>query len=96
MASQRNGTTYIGVTSDLVGRISEHHQNFIPGFTSRYGVHRLVYYEEFGTMPDAIGREKQLKKWRRARKIELIQVDNPYWRDLWPEISGETESSETE
>ena len=88
LASQQNGTLYIGVTSDFVGRISVHKQDLIDGFTKRYGVHRLVYIEMHDTMVDAIKREKQLKAWRRAWKIELIERENPEWRDLYPELSG--------
>ena len=88
LASQRNGTLYIGVTSDFVGRISVHKQDLIDGFTKRYGVHRLVYIEMHDTMVDAIKREKQLKAWRRAWKIELIERENTEWRDLYPELSG--------
>ena len=88
LASQRNGTLYIGVTSDLIGRISLHKQNLLPGFTSRYGVHRLIYFEELGTMIEAIAREKQLKKWPRARKISLIENFNPDWREMYYEVSG--------
>lgn len=88
LASQRNGTLYIGVTSDLIGRISVHKQALLPGFTSRYGVDRLVYFEDHDTMLDAIAREKQLKKWPRVRKIALIEQFNPGWRDLYFEVSG--------
>jgi len=88
LASRRNGTLYIGVTSDFITRISEHKQDLIEGFTKRYGVHRLVHIEMFPTMDEAIAREKQLKKWSRARKIALIEEDNPDWRDLYPELSG--------
>jgi putative endonuclease len=88
LASQRNGTLYIGVTSNLIGRISIHKQNLIAGFTSRYGVHRLVYFEEHATMNDAIAREKRLKKCPRAGKIALIESCNPDWHDLYTEVSG--------
>lgn len=87
MASKRNGTLYIGVTSDLSGRVSIHRQDLIDGFTSRYGVHTLVHFEHFETMLDAIAREKSLKKWARARKIALIEACNPGWRDLADEIA---------
>jgi putative endonuclease len=82
LASQRNGTIYIGVTSDLVQRIWQHRNGAIPGFTSRYRIFRLVRYEPFGTMEHAIAREKQLKRWHRAWKINVIEQDNPEWRDL--------------
>src|SRR5262245_50701273 len=88
LASRRNGILYIGVTSDFISRISEHKQDLIEGFTKRYGVHRLVHIEFFETMNEAIAREKQLKKWSRARKIALIEQSNPDWRDLYLELSG--------
>jgi len=87
LASKRNGTLYIGVTSDLVKRAWEHKNGITGGFTKKYGVHLLVYYELFEDMNSAITREKQLKKWRRAWKIELIEKDNRDWRDLWPDIA---------
>ena len=88
LASQRNGTLYIGVTSNLVKRIWEHRNNVVEGFTKNYGVHTLVYYEQHVTMVAAIAREKQLKKWNRAWKLRLVEERNPDWRDLWPEIVG--------
>jgi putative endonuclease len=88
LASRRNGTLYIGVTSDLTGRISEHKQDLVEGFTKRYGVHDLVYTEFLPTMAEAIAREKQLKKYRRAEKIALVERANPAWRDLYTEYSG--------
>jgi len=86
LTSQRNGTLYIGVTSDLTQRIWQHKNNQVDGFSKQYGCHSLVYFEQHATMPDAILREKQMKKWNRAWKIALIEKDNPTWRDLWPEI----------
>ncbi|MEO6165234.1 MAG: GIY-YIG nuclease family protein [Candidatus Binatia bacterium] len=86
LASQRNGTTYIGVTSDLVKRAWEHKNDTVDGFTKQYGVHRLVYYELHGDMLSAITREKQLKKWNRAWKLALIEEKNSEWKDLWDEI----------
>lgn len=83
LASRRNGTLYTGVTSDLVKRAWEHRNNLVEGFTRRYGVHLLVYYELHGEMLAAIEREKRIKKWRRAWKIELIEQANPRWFDLW-------------
>ena len=83
LASARNGTLYIGVTSDLIGRMSLHIQNLPPGFTAKHGVHRLVYYEMHATMEAAIRREKQLKKWNRQWKISLIESSNPEWIDLF-------------
>jgi putative endonuclease len=88
LASGRNGTLYIGVTSDLIGRISIHKQGLIEGFARRYGVHQLVHFEFFQTMDEAIRREKQLKKWPRAKKLELVNRCNPFWRDLYSEMSG--------
>ena len=88
LASKRNGTLYIGVTSDLVRRTWEHQNKITGGFTQKYDVHRLVYYELHGDMSTALLREKQMKKWRRAWKIELIEKSNPSWKDLWPEIRG--------
>ncbi|MGE0823443.1 MAG: GIY-YIG nuclease family protein [Candidatus Binatia bacterium] len=86
LASQRNGTLYIGVTSDLVKRGWEHRHAVAEGFTKRYAVHGLVYYELHGDMTSAITREKQLKKWNRAWKLRLIEEYNPTWRDLWEDI----------
>lgn len=88
LASRRNGTLYTGVTSDLVGRIWQHKNGVSGGFTTRYGVTMLVYYEVFERIEDEIRREKAIKKWYRRWKLELIEKDNPGWRDLWPEISG--------
>ena len=88
LASKRNGTLYVGVTSDLARRLDQHRAGAVEGFTERYGVHRLVYAEFHETMPLAIAREKQMKKWRRAWKLELIERDNPDWRDLTDEIAG--------
>jgi putative endonuclease len=86
MASQRNGTLYIGVTSDLIKRVWQHKQDAVPGFTSRHAVHMLVYYQQTEEMLSAIIREKQLKKWNRAWKIRLIEEMNPYWNDLYDSI----------
>lgn len=88
LASRRNGTLYVGVTSDLLARIWQHRQHVVEGFTKRHGVNRLVWYELHGAMESAILREKRLKQWNRAWKIRLIEEANPYWRDLWPEIIG--------
>ncbi|MBI2236810.1 MAG: GIY-YIG nuclease family protein [Magnetospirillum sp.] len=85
-ASRRNGTLYVGVTSDLVRRIWEHKTDAVDGFTKKYSVHLLVYYELHETMPDAILREKQMKKWNRAWKVEMIQRFNPQWQDLYNDI----------
>jgi len=86
LASRRNGTLYIGVTSDLVKRIWEHRNDLARGFTERYTVHCLVYYELHGDMLSAIAREKQIKKWNREWKLSLIEERNPHWRDLWEDI----------
>ncbi len=86
LASKRNGTLYIGVTSDLIKRIWEHKHDLVEGFTRKYRVHVLVYFEQHDEMTEAIRRGKQLKKWNRAWKIELIEKANPEWRDLWQEI----------
>ncbi|MDO9311374.1 MAG: GIY-YIG nuclease family protein [Nitrosomonas sp.] len=91
LASQRNGTLYIGVTSNLIQRIWQHREGLAEGFTKKYGVKTLVWYEQHATMESAIAREKALKKWNRAWKLRLIEETNPQWRDLWPEINGETE-----
>jgi putative endonuclease len=88
LASRRNGTLYIGVTSDLVQRIYQHKNDLVDGFTRRYRVHSLVYYEQHDTMETVIAREKQLKKWNRAWKIQLIEAENPRWKDLWPALLG--------
>ncbi|MGD8493609.1 MAG: GIY-YIG nuclease family protein [Desulfobacterales bacterium] len=86
LASKRNGTLYIGVTSDLVRRIWEHKNNIVEGFTKRYNVHRLVWYEMHESMESAIAQEKRLKNWRRKWKLELIESNNPNWIDLYDEI----------
>lgn len=82
LASKRNGTLYIGVTSDLEKRVYEHKSGETKGFTNKYGVHTLVYFEEYGEIERAIEREKQMKKWRRRWKLELIEKNNADWRDL--------------
>ena len=86
LANKRNGTLYIGVTSHLRKRAWEHKNDLIEGFTKRYGVHRLVYYELHEDMESAINKEKQMKKWNRAWKLELIEKQNPDWKDLWEGI----------
>ncbi len=83
MASQMNGTLYIGVTKDLIRRVYEHKNNLVEGFTKEYSVHLLVYYEIHNDINNAIQREKRLKKWNRAWKIELIEKENPEWKDLY-------------
>ena len=86
LASHKNGTLYIGVTSNLVKRIYEHKNSLAEGFTKTYGVHLLVYYEVHQTMEDAIVREKQMKKWKREYKINLIEEENLSWDDLYSNI----------
>jgi putative endonuclease len=86
LASRRNGTLYVGVTRDLVKRIWEHQNDLVEGFTRRYTVHRLVYYEQHETMGSAIAREKQIKKWNREWKLELIEDRNPEWEDLYSQL----------
>lgn len=83
LASKKNGTLYIGVTSDLIKRVYEHKNDLIDGFTKKYKVHALVYYETAEDITSAITREKQLKKWNRAWKVDLIEKDNPEWIDLY-------------
>jgi len=82
LASRRNGTLYVGVTNDLGRRAGEHKEKAVPGFTRRYGVDLLVWYETYGDIKDAIAREKQLKGWNRVWKIRLIEKDNSGWNDL--------------
>ena len=86
LASGYNGTLYIGVTSNLIQRIWQHQNNLVEGFTEKYAVHFLVYYELHEQMLAAIEREKQLKKWNRQWKIDLIEKTNPAWKDLWAEL----------
>ena len=87
LASKRNGTLYIGVTNDLSRRVGEHREGLGGGFTKRYGVKMLVYYETFESIGDAIVREKVMKHWVRRWKLNAIEEFNPDWRDLWPEIA---------
>jgi putative endonuclease len=86
LASGRNGTLYVGVTSDLVKRIEEHRQKLVDGFTKEYDITNLVYFETFDDIRDAIVREKLIKGWKRKWKTELIQSINPYWRALYEDI----------
>ena len=87
LASQKRGTLYIGLTSRLSERMEEHREGAMEGFTKRYGVKRLVHLEPFMDIHEALAREKALKKWRRAWKIELIEQGNPDWRDLWFDLN---------
>ena len=88
LASRRHGTLYLGVTGDLVRRVHEHKSHTVPGFSARYGVDCLVWFETYDNPSDAIAREKALKKWRRDWKIRLIEEENPGWVDLYPGISN--------
>ena len=82
LASKKNGVLYIGVTNDIRRRVFEHKSKTVKGFTSRYNVDKLMYFEEYSDINEAIKREKQLKKWNRQWKIDLIEKDNPEWKDL--------------
>lgn len=86
LASRRNGTLYIGVSADLIRRVWQHRNDVIEGFTRRYKVHMLVWYEQHPTMDTAIRREKALKEWRRAWKLRRIESANPQWRDLYEDL----------
>jgi putative endonuclease len=87
LASSRNGTLYAGMTDDLVRRIWQHRSGAVPGFTQKYDVKQLVWYEEHQTREAAFQRERQIKKWNRGWKLELIEEANPDWRDLFDELS---------
>ncbi|MHC4570340.1 MAG: GIY-YIG nuclease family protein [Planctomycetota bacterium] len=87
LASKRNGTLYIGVTNNLLKRVHQHKEGVAEGFTQKYNVHNLVYYEVFNRIQDAITREKRMKKWERAWKVELIEKSNPNWEDLFDSLS---------
>ncbi|MDD5677729.1 MAG: GIY-YIG nuclease family protein [Kiritimatiellae bacterium] len=87
LASKRNGTLYIGITNSLIRRVYEHKNGLIKGFTKKYKVHNLVFYERFDDVKSAIRYEKQLKKWNRKWKIELIEKDNPEWKDLYEDLT---------
>ncbi len=86
LSNKRNGTLYIGATSHLVRRVFEHKSNAVDGFSKKYQTHTLVYYEQHHTMADALLREKQMKQWKRAWKIRLIEEQNPYWNDLYQNL----------
>jgi len=88
LASRRHGTLYVGVTSDLIRRLHQHRESLADGFTKRYGVKRLVWFESTSDVMAAIRREKQLKNWKREWKIALIERGNPEWKDLYPSILG--------
>jgi putative endonuclease len=89
LASRRNGTLYIGITTDLAKRMAEHDQGILPGFTRRYGVCQLVYYEHHVSIPEAIQREKTVKRWHRQWKLRLIETKNPAWTNLYNPATGE-------
>jgi putative endonuclease len=86
LASRKDGVTYIGVTNDLVRRVYEHRIKAVPGFTSRYNITRLVWFEIYDDPISAISREKELKKWKRSWKVQLIEAQNPEWKDLYESI----------
>ena len=88
LASTTYGTLYTGITSNLVRRVYQHKTNQVEGFTKKYGVHKLVYYEVHGDVHEAILREKRIKKWNRDWKINLIERDNPHWLDLYGDLTG--------
>ena len=88
LASKRNGTLYVGVTSNIIARTWQHKEHEIEGFTKQYDVTMLVWYELHGDMESAIQREKQIKTWKREWKLRLIEETNPYWSDLWSRIVG--------
>ena len=87
LANKRNGTLYIGVTSNLLQRVWQHKNDLVEGFTKRYGVHMLVWYESHETMENAITREKAIKEWKRAWKLRMIERENPAWRDLYEDLA---------
>jgi putative endonuclease len=86
LASKKNGVLYTGVTNNLVKRVFEHKENLVEGFTKKYFVHKLVYFESTNSIESAIAREKQIKDWHRQWKIDLIEEKNPDWKDLYKEI----------
>jgi putative endonuclease len=88
LATRKDGILYIGVTNNLLKRVYEHENNIVKGFTEKYKVHNLVYYETYGNICDAITREKRMKKWKRDWKIELIEKSNSQWRDFYNDITG--------
>ena len=88
LCSKRNGTLYIGVTNDLSRRIFEHRNGLVPGFTCKYGVTRLVWYESYENITEALQREKSMKRWMRAWKLEAIEKMNPGWRDLYEDLNA--------
>ncbi len=89
LASKKNGTLYIGATNNLLKRVYEHKSKMVEGFTKKYNIHKLVYYEQTNSIQSALSREKQLKKWYRKWKIELIEEMNPDWKNLYYELGGQ-------
>lgn len=87
LASDRNGTLYVGVTSDLIKRVWEHRNKFVDGFSKQHNIDKLVWFEQHESIEAAIIREKQIKKWNRAWKIRIIEAANPYWNDLYLELT---------
>ena len=87
LASKRNGTLYVGVTNDLVRRMSEHKAKLVPGFTRKYRVDKLVYFEEYASILEARARERSLKRWLRVWKLDLVENINPDWRDLTDDLA---------
>jgi putative endonuclease len=87
LASRRRGTLYIGVTNNLIKRVYEHRNGLVPGFTKKYKVYRLVWFEIHDDIREAIAKEKRMKRWQRAWKIELVEQQNEDWHDLWPSIA---------
>ena len=92
LASNPQGTLYVGVTNNLARRVAEHKAKLVPGFTNKYGVDKLVYFEQFEDNLAAIAREKKLKRWRRDWKRSLIEEQNPHWQDLFPGLFGQSNS----
>ena len=90
LASKRNGTIYVGITNDLLRRVQEHREELVPGFTKKYAVKTLVYFEVHADIREAIAREKRVKRWRRVWKLQLIEKSNPQWLDLWPDLAVNT------
>jgi len=88
LASRRRGTLYVGVTNDLLKRVWQHKQGLVEGFTKRYGIKTLVWYEQTDSIESAMTREKQIKKWNRDWKVELIEKNNPQWKDLYEDIAA--------
>ena len=86
LASKPNGTLYVGITSNIIKRIYEHKEKYVEGFTKKYNISRLVYFEEYNDVKEAISREKCIKRWKRSWKIKLINENNPKWEDLYGEI----------